>query len=107
MHAVVAVALVLVHGVVLRGPTKPACSMTEPCSEPAAGAVLVLHRGSRIAARVHVPRGGRYSVRLAPRRYVVTVVPPARLGSGVSPTTVVVPRTASVRRDFLIDTGIR
>jgi hypothetical protein len=104
---ILAIALVLVHGIVLRGPTKPVCSMTSPCSEPAVGAVLALSRNGRTIATVRVAAAGRYRVRLAPGSYLVRVVPPARIGRGIEPTTLVVPRTASVRRDFMIDTGIR
>jgi hypothetical protein len=99
--------LVLVHGFVLRGPTKPACSMTQPCSEPAAGALLVVRRGVHDVARVRVAADGRYRVRLAPGTYAVRVVPPARIGRGVEPRTLAVPRAGAVRRDFLVDTGIR
>jgi hypothetical protein len=94
-----------VHGTVLRGPTKPVCSMTEPCSEPAKGVVLVFTRSGR-TARVRVGADGRYRVSLVPGTYAVRVVPAARIGRGVEPRTVVV-RRADVRRDFMIDTGIR
>jgi hypothetical protein len=95
----------VVHGIVLRGPTKPVCSMTEPCSEPAKGAVLVFARSGRIA-RVRVDAQGRYRVSLVPGTYTVRVTPPAGIGRGVEPRTVVV-RRGDVRRDFMIDTGIR
>jgi hypothetical protein len=95
-----------IHGVVLRGPTKPVCSMTEPCSEPARGATLAFVRGSHVVARVHVDARGRYRASLAPGRYVVRVVPASRIG-GIRPATVRVVRGADTRRDFLIDTGIR
>jgi len=95
-----------IHGVVVRGPTKPACSMTEPCTEPARGATIAFVRGSSVVARVHVDTRGRYRVSLAPGRYVVRVVPASRVG-GIQPTTVRVVRGVDTRRDFLIDTGIR
>jgi hypothetical protein len=94
-----------VHGMVLRGPTKPVCSMTEPCSEPATGVVLVFARSGR-TARVRVGADGRYRVSLVPGTYVVRVVPAVRIGRGVEPRTVVV-RRGDLRRDFMIDTGIR
>jgi hypothetical protein len=103
--AVAAVALSTVHGIVLRGPTKPVCSMPEPCSEPAKGAVLAFVRSGHIA-RVRVDANGRYRVSLVPGTYAVRVTPPAGIGRGIEPRTVVVGRR-DVRRDFMIDTGIR
>jgi hypothetical protein len=79
--------------------------MTEPCSEPANGAVLVFARSGR-TARVRVDAHGRYRVSLAPGTYAVRVTPPAGIGRGVEPRTLVV-RRGDVRRDFMIDTGIR
>jgi hypothetical protein len=79
--------------------------MTEPCSEPAKGAILVFARSGR-TARVRVDANGRYRVSLTPGTYVVRVTPPAGIGRGVEPRTVVVHR-GDVRRDFMIDTGIR
>ena len=95
----------IVHGIVLRGPTKPVCSMTAPCSEPAKGAVLVFARSGH-TARVRVDASGRYRVSLVPGTYAVRVTPPAGIGRGVEPRTVVV-RPGDLRRDFMIDTGIR
>ena len=96
MH-VLALALVLVHGVVMRGPTKPVCEMTTPCSEPAARVVLDFHgRGGDVLTRTDAH--GRYSVRLRPGRYVVRV-------ARIQPSVLVVRR--SMRADFEIDTGIR
>src|SRR4051794_15722714 len=69
----------IVHGIVLRGPTKPVCSMTEPCSEPARGAVLVFTRSGR-TARVRVDASGRYRISLQPGTYAVRVTPPAGIG---------------------------
>ena len=94
-----------VHGIVLRGPTKPVCSMTSPCSEPAKGTVLVFARSGH-TARIRVDANGRYRVSLVPGIYAVRVTPPAGIGRGVEPRTVIVPRGDS-RRDFMIDTGIR
>ena len=100
-----AVIAATVHGIVLRGPTKPVCSMTEPCSEPAKGAVLVFTRLGHMA-RVRVDAQGRYRVSLVPGTYTVRVSPPAGIGRGIEPRTVVV-RRGDVHRDFMIDTGIR
>ena len=96
MHAL-ALALVLVHGVVMRGPTKPVCEMATPCSEPAAHVVLDFHgRGGDVLTRTD--GHGRYSVRLRPGRYIVRV-------ARIQPSALVV-RTA-MRADFNLDTGIR
>ena len=99
MH-VLAVALVLVHGVVMRGPTKPVCEMSTPCSEPAAHVKLTF--GS---VAVRTDAHGRYSVRLKPGRYVVRVTPRPTIGRGLEPTSIVVTRPREF--DFNLDTGIR
>ena len=105
MHAVV-VALALLHGVVMRGPTTPVCQVGTPCSEPAVGAVLVFSRSGSVAARVRIGTGGRYAIRLRPGIYTVKLDVQPRIGSGLQPRTVTVPRLGG-RRDFAIDTGIR
>jgi hypothetical protein len=64
------------HGVVMRGPTKPVCEMGSACSAPAPGVTLVFSRGSALAARVRSDRRGRYAVRLAPGTYEVATAPP-------------------------------
>jgi len=97
--------LVLLHGVVMRGPTAPVCMTGKPCSEPAVGAVLVFSRDGR-AVRARVGAGGRYAVRLAPGIYTVRQAPAPRIGFGVRPERVVVRRVATPA-DFSIDTGIR
>jgi hypothetical protein len=96
VHAV-AVALVVVHGLVLRGPTKPVCSMPEPCDEPAAKVQLVFSHG-RSTVRVRTDRTGHYRVRLAPGRYTLHV-------KRIQPGALEVHR--AMRADFFIDTGIR
>lgn len=97
-------ALVLVHGVVMRGPTKPVCEMATPCSERAAGVLLVFNRAGT-TRRVRTDARGRYTVTLRRGTYLVHVSPAPRIGRGIEPATIVVygPR----RVDFLIDTGIR
>jgi hypothetical protein len=99
-----AVTLVLLHGVVMRGPTKPVCEMTTPCSEPAAHVKLVFHRpGADVVA--FTDAHGRYAVRLRRGTYTVRVSPVQRIGRGIEPASVVV--RAPMRADFNIDTGIR
>lgn len=104
MAAAVLAALVLVHGTVMRGPTKPACEFGQPCSAPAAGVLLVFN-GQGLTRRVRTDARGRYSVKLPRGTYHVRVSPVPRIGRGIEPPTLVVygPRSA----DFLIDTGIR
>jgi len=98
--------LVLLHGVVTRGPTTPVCMTGKPCTEPAVGAVLAFLRDGRAAARVRIGAGGRYEVRLQPGTYMVRQVPAPRIGFGIRPDRVRV-RAASTRADLFIDTGIR
>ena len=87
-----------VQGIVLRGPTKPTCSMTEPCDEPARGLELSFVRSGHVVARVRVDARGHYRVLLAPGRYVVR---------GAQPSALVVRRGVVARRDLFVDTGIR
>ena len=103
MVALLAV-LVLVHGTVLRGPTKPVCEMATPCSEPAAGLVLVFQRGST-STRVRTDAHGGYTIRLRRGTYLVRAAPQPPIGRGLEPRTVVV--RGPMRADFLVDTGIR
>ena len=105
MAAAVVVALALLHGIVMRGPTAPVCMTSKPCDEPAAGAVLVFSRGGH-GVRVRVGPGGRYSVRLAPGTYSVRPSPAPKVGFGMRPDRVVV-RRPRTRANFFIDTGIR
>ena len=99
-----AVALVLVHGVVMRGPTKPVCEMAKPCSEPAAHVKLVFHRPG-VYFVTTTDAQGRYFIRMRRGTYTVRVSPVSRIGRGIEPTTVV--GRAPMRADFNIDTGIR
>jgi hypothetical protein len=88
---------VIVHGVVTRGPTKPVCEMATPCSEPAARIQLDFH-SVHGDVRARTDAHGRYSVRLAPGRYLVHF-------PKLAPAVIVVHR--SMRADFNVDTGIR
>ena len=98
-------ALVLLHGIVVRGPTQPVCQVGKPCSAPAVGVVLVFARSGYVAARVTTVKGGKYSVRLAPGSYTVSTVPRQKIGAGIRPSEVRVRGPAAV--NFYIDTGIR
>jgi len=101
----VLLALVLLQGVVMRGPTQPVCMVGKPCSAPAVGVTLVFSRAGHTAVRVKTVQGGRYSVRLAPGTYTVTTAPRMTIGTGIRPSNVRV-RTAAIV-NFYIDTGIR
>ena len=109
MSALLALALVAsgLHGVVMRGPTRPVCQVGMPCSEPAVGAVLVFSRNGVVAARVRAGTGGRYSVHLRPGYYSVRTQAAPKIGSGLRPRQVHVLRGVFGRADFMIDTGIR
>jgi hypothetical protein len=100
-------ALVLLHGVVTRGPTTPICQVGVPCSEPAPGAVLVFSHDGRIVARVLAGDRGRYSVRLRPGSYAVRLAGQPKLGTGLAPGRVTLRAVVSARVNFSIDTGIR
>src|SRR4051812_26727102 len=103
MHVVVA--LVLLHGVVMRGPTTPVCRVGVPCSEPAPGVVLVFSRAGSVVARVRSGDGGRYSLRLRAGTYDVRLTKQPAIGRGLEPRRIVV--RAGKRIDFQVDTGIR
>jgi Carboxypeptidase regulatory-like domain len=73
---------------------------------PAAGAVLVFRRSGQAVARVTTRSNGTYRVTLRPGMYTV-VAPRYRIGTGVWPRTVRVPKGRVVRVDLEIDTGIQ
>jgi hypothetical protein len=89
-------------GTVIRGPITPVCSVEQPCSEPAAGAVLIFSRSGSEAARVTVGPAGGYRIHLRPGLYTV------RAGSRrIEPLTLRIRSGAMTHADFSIDTGIR
>jgi hypothetical protein len=94
------------RGLVTLSPMRPICLEEQPCAKPAAGAVLVFRRNGRAAARVTTRSDGTYRVILRPGTYTV-VAPRYRIGSGVTPRTVRVPRGRVARVDLEIDTGIQ
>jgi len=96
MH-VLATVLVVVHGLVMRGPTKPVCSMVTPCDEPAARVELVFARAGSVV-RIRTDTTGHYTVKLRRGTYLLRV-------ERVMPATLTVRR--AMRADFFIDTGIR
>jgi len=100
-------ALVLLHGVVMRGPTTPVCQVGVPCSEPAPGAVLVFSHDGRVVARVRAGERGRYSVRLRPGSYAVRLAGQQKIGAALAPGRIMLRAVVSARVNFSIDTGIR
>jgi len=95
------------HGVVTGGPTLPVCKVGSLCTAPAVGADLVFSRGGHTVIEARTGAGGRYSIRLAPGFYTVSLTPTPRIGFGLQPTTVRVIEGTNRRIDFSIDTGIR
>ena len=95
------VALVLVKGTVTIGPLTPVCRVGTPCDGPAEKVVLTFTAGMRVV-RTTTRTGGAYIVKLAPGTYAVT----ASKGMRITPATLSV-RSGPVRRNFMIDTGIR
>jgi hypothetical protein len=93
------------RGLVLRGPTAPVCR-TDSCEEPARGVVLRFTRAGKVVAEVKTTSAGRYSVRLRAGSYGVKA-PGRRVGTGLTPRTVQVPRGRIARVDFHLDTGIQ
>jgi hypothetical protein len=97
-----AVLAVLVHGTVTIGPTAPVCKAGVACTKPAAHVTLTFTRAGR-TLRAATDSLGRYRVSLAAGIWQVR----ANAGMRMVPTSIVVPRVRSARRDFAIDTGIR
>ena len=90
------------HGTVRIGPTTPVCRPEVPCSKPAAHLLLLFGR-SRERIQVRTDAVGRYRVRLTPGAWSLTTP----VGIGPTPIRFVVPRAATAKHDFSIDTGIR
>jgi hypothetical protein len=94
------------RGLVMQGPTAPVCRTDDPCEEPAREVLLQFRRGGKVVAEVKTTRTGRYSVRLRAGSYAVTS-PRRRVGTGLTPRVVRVPRGRIARLDFHLDTGIQ
>jgi hypothetical protein len=95
-------ALTLVHGTVRIGPVTPVCKQGVPCDKPAAHVRLTFtHRTVHKSVTTDVR--GRYHLSLAPGTWTVR----ASAGMRMTPVRIVVPRAATWRRNFSIDTGIR
>jgi hypothetical protein len=91
----------------MRGPTQPVCQVGQPCSAPAARTRLLFARSGHAATQTRTDIRGRYSVRLAPGVYTVSVVPAPSIGRGIRPMRVHVAAGVLGHLDFFIDTGIR
>jgi len=94
------------RGLVMQGPTGPVCRTDDSCEEPARGILLQFRRGGKVIAEVKTTRAGRYSVRLRAGSYAVKT-PRRRVGTGLTPRVVRVPRGRIARVDFHLDTGIQ
>lgn len=102
MAALLAVAVMF--GTVLRSPAMPVCQAGQPCSAPAAGMTLVFTRGS-VVKTVLTSSKGTYRIRLAPGVYSVRVA--QNKIARISPLTVTLRSGVLMRRNFVVDTGIR
>ena len=78
-----------------------------PCDRPVGGLLLEFKRGDRVVARVRTTAKGTYRLTLRAGVYAVTTVPRRRIGTGLSPKIVRVPKARMGRRDFHLDTGLR
>jgi len=94
------------RGLVTLSPTRPVCIEELPCSKPAAGVVIVFRREGGSVTQVKTRADGTYRLSLRPGRYRV-VAPRYRIGSGITPQMVRVPRGRVAHLDFEIDTGIQ
>ena len=95
------------RGTVTRGPITPACVAEQPCSAPARNVTLVFLLGNRVTGRTITDAAGRYRIRLAPGRYVVSRTAQPQIGRGLEPEQGRVFPGRFTRVDFSIDTGIR
>ncbi|MHB8641750.1 MAG: hypothetical protein ACYDA3_02520 [Gaiellaceae bacterium] len=94
------------HGIVMRGPTTPACRVGKPCDAPAADLTLRFTRAST-SVLVRTDSHGRYRVRLRAGIWAVSTAKPQTIGRGVEPRTVRVRAGVDARVDLHVDTGIR
>lgn len=103
LAAPAAYALVLLNGLVTIGPTSPVCRVGTPCTKPAAHTLLEFTRHQHIAFATTDAKG-RYSLKISPGTWSVTVI----AGVRTTPNRIIV---RSVRpfatRNFTLDSGIR
>jgi hypothetical protein len=94
------------YGAVTQGPTRPVCSVAEPCDGPAPGVTLSFLRNGHVLGRVVTGRGGVYRIRLSAGSYAVRTSRKP-FGTIPSPPSARVLAGRARRVDFAIDTGIR
>jgi hypothetical protein len=94
------------RGVVMQGPTKPVCQADDSCEKPAGGLLLQFRQAGKVVAQVKTTETGRYSVALPAGSYAVKA-PRHRIGAGLTPKVVQVPRGRVAKVDFHLDTGIQ
>jgi hypothetical protein len=98
-----AAALVLVHGIVVLGPTQPVCRVGTPCSKPASHVRLTFTQGARTRTTA-TDADGRYAIRLRPGTWTFR----SNVGLGPRPQRFVVRRGVATQvLNFFVDTGIR
>jgi hypothetical protein len=102
--AILATLLSGLYGVVTRGPTKPVCMVSMPCSAPYAKATLVFTRSGRTARRVITDADGKYRVALPPGRWSLRV---ESAHFGWTPRAITVPTGRYGHVNVGVDTGIR
>jgi hypothetical protein len=96
------VAVVLLRGLVLIGPTSPVCHTGERCDKPAAHVTLRFTRNGR-TVKATTDATGHYRVSLDYGTWTVH----ASVGRSIKPSKFFLLQVRSTRRNFLIDTGIR
>jgi hypothetical protein len=92
------------YGVVLRGPTKPVCQVSMPCSAPYGHATLVFSRTGTTSRKVTTDPKGKYRIALPPGRWSLRV---ENAKFGWTPRVVAVPAGRYGRVNVNVDTGIR
>ena len=92
------------RGYVKRGPTMPVCRVGVPCTAPAPGVKLRFSRAGKVVATATTNNRGWYRVVLRAGRYSVRT---NAKGSAFGPRSVTAKTGRMMRRDFMIDTGIR
>jgi hypothetical protein len=91
-----------VEGIVVRGPTSPACAAGSPCSAPARDVTVQATKGGNVVASTTTDNEGRFTLALHAGDYTISA-----LGRGTEPQDVHVTASKLTEVAFLIDTGIR
>ena len=96
-----------VRGTVLAGPTCPVERAGNPCPDkPIVADVRIVRGDGSTAATTRTGADGRFSVAVAPSRYMVQATSSLAF-SGCKPVDVTVPQGAYATADVSCDTGIR